>query len=518
MKKHIFFIVGILMSFSSFIGNAQNTANLFAIPVEGQFNDHHVSLFDSHGVIVNAFIVNDKKKRNEELRFYFYDSLMHKVATKGFYINRNMLSDIVFQDETNKYHLFSKKNKHVLFKSSITDYSVKKMPFRLNDNNDIQDMVAVNSSCFLRLSNKKNSLALLNSNTGDINYIEIVGGEKQKNLKTEDLVNYKSNDVVVVASSGHVKKGLRPLYISSLSSNGEVQSTTQISKKDDKNLLSADLTYLDQHNNMIVSGMYSSQHKIKLRWLKIIYVWWFPPLYIRQVLPRAEGIYLSRVQNGNVQQVDYIRFVDLNHFADNLSDHQKKWIAKDKIKEAKKNKKTQHGFEINMHAVKKVKGGYVLMGEVYEKIIRESVSIDGTSTSKFLGNEFSEVAIIKLNNNGQVIWDQSIAIDLDYLPKNLDYNASLVSCNSNEMRLVVNAKDGFNIVDLDANGTISEIKKVTNIHAPLNGGTLKSKKTHIKWWRGNEYVIYGEQKMNVNNSKGKERTETVQYLGTLRLN
>lgn len=240
--------------------------------------------------------------------------------------------------------------------------------------------------------------------------------------------------------------------------------------------------------------------------------------FARKASNTAQGIFISQVTDDHIDYFKMHEFINLKNFYARLSERKKKKIEKAE----KKGKEYSHQIMMAPHNVIPVTDGYIFIGESYYPTYRTETytyvvngrTVTGTR-QVFDGYQYTDAIIVKYNDKGEVIWDESFVMHPFYKPFTVikfikvgemtDESISLVFCDYNQ---IVSKK-------IDYDGKVISNRQI-DIQKPNDDNEkIKFTFSNISYWYGNYFLTYGMQVTKNNERKLGERRRKIFFMSKL---
>ena len=234
----------------------------------------------------------------------------------------------------------------------------------------------------------------------------------------------------------------------------------------------------------------------------------------------STGIYFTRVENRQQQNILFYNFSDLKSFA--LSLNNKKALQQKKKEIRKKTRGKEFSYELSLllHDIIKKDDQYIFIAEAYRpqyhNVSYTTYDAYGrpvtSSYTVFDGYRYSDALIMSFDAEGRLLWDNSFELK-DVLSMRLSPKVEamfseneLILTYSNEGEIVSKVIRGNQVVE---SNTATPIQ--TNYK---NDKVLDDYNSDMVFWYGSYFISYGYQRIK-NTSPGSKSKRTVFYFNKI---
>jgi hypothetical protein len=309
---------------------------------------------------------------------------------------------------------------------------------------------------------------------------KVLPGIYDKNGDILDLVTNDEMELFTVMVSDKAPNKLFSIVAKTFTAKGDLIQENTIGSEDKKSLVNGVSTSFNG-GYQYIAGTYS-----------------------KNASQYSRGLYLSKFANGRQQFIKYHDYSSLNNFFGYMNTKREQRV-KDRIKRRAENgKNTNFNYRLYVHDIIKRGNEYLLVGEAYyprySSYSSGAYSQYARYTPTFLGYNFTHAIVVAFDQKGDIIWDNSFAID-NVLTYNLE---EFVSVNIYQDKVVLMYMDKNNISTKVVSGDkIIEGKTFNPVKLSFEGDELKSHETDLeglKSWYDKTMFAFGEQR--IKNEKG----------------
>jgi hypothetical protein len=485
------------------IGFAQVDQSLrIELPLEDIYGGYEtITISDQN----NLLLINQVKVREKKVYQWSFDLLNENLKNiKKNQMEFSMEFDITLSDlYENHYYIFKydlKKGNYIILDLNVTDLSTKVQKGTMDKGLRFDEMLVMNGNLFLSVYYKKDhNIFVINSFTNNIKKIAPKALTELKAMYTDmqRIDNIEDAKEVVFKYKVCEKAGCDYMMLRFNSSGDQLGNFFFLPKADaERELTSISLSKLttDQY---LTTGTYSATKS-----------------------NMANGIYLSRVNNGKTEFINYYNFLDLNNFTSFLSQRQQ-----DKI-EKKKNKKEEAGKEFNLnyrvavHDISVKDGEYFFLGEFYYPTYRTetytTMGANGTmvthSRQVFDGYQYSHASVAGFDISGKLIWSNTFEMYLNYKPFRVKQFIRM-NHEDDKTKMIYTTGTAIKTVTFKKNEVIKDEAVDIQMKTDESDVIKRSYNDNIEWWYGKNYISYGTQIIkNKENESGNKKREVFYML------
>lgn len=334
-----------------------------------------VSLEDK-GLIYYAFCNKETKVRLDH-----YSPDLVKVKSETFQIERNMgiLFSTVSGDSCYVFMRGGNKDFTILVSDAITHQS-KKVKGLLPARTYIRSFDALGSFCyFMGNVGNKDVLFQIDLSNGRVKEVPV----KIENFRSGDVVPQDIQivgDQLFLFSKVYHNRTDSEIYLTKFDKKGKLLSTANISKGIREKIVSLKAELIN--DRLIIGGSYT---KSKGNY--------------------TNGVFLANIEGVDIKNPEFYNITDLPSFALGYSHRVQKMLDRKKRRSENKDKELLLKASSKTHPPVKSKSGCYLVTEFYTPVYNKKGQIVSFMTS--------HAVVIKFDNNGKLVWDGSIKIDVE---------------------------------------------------------------------------------------------------------
>jgi len=467
---------------------------------EGYFSDYLYE-FGENGVIFYSE-KDQKVDDNKEYDFVFFDKDLKLVKTEKALIYKKLRKEISVKSETHLHTLFlDKDGNFTIVNASIKETILKNVSGVIDPKAKLRDAVVLGENIYIKSIIKEAPFIIkINWKTGKNSLIPIVIENQKPNEIS--IINIqaieKSNEVFVFV---RVPLNDNEVNTFAIKIDEKVLNIKYNFKNFTKNNISAISITNIGPDEYIFSGTYSKNN---------------PIIGIRSDRPPrktgvvSEGIFFAKGKNNKIEFIKFYNFTDLKDFFNHLTSKRKEKIETRK----EKGKEINNRFFVESHnLIPTNKNEFIYLGEIFYPIFKEIIRSNNEIDYDLNGYQYAHSVIAKLNNQGDLIWDKNFsmwAIDkpqeivkLIQTPEINDNNIKLIFLNSSSLIL-----KGFNVdgsLLYDETDASSQLK---NEDSKIEFSTNQK----IYYWYKDYYLLYGYDRYNKKENKGKEMVSFIKKI------
>lgn len=460
---------------------------------EGTLN-RNVFLFGSDGFILK-FDEHDKKNDQKNWKYDLYNTDLNVVKSVPFRLSASFYHETFYLTSTSKHSFFSDlRGNFSLVSVSVPDLELIKIEGKTPKNFEPRKMVVMGDIAYLTGTEKKqNLLYAINWKTGEQSEIPIsISGVSQKEISLghfQVLENFKEVFLYVYAQ---VDKKERDIYAFQLDASGGLIRVTNLSKNTEANLSGTSATKINK-NTYLFTGTFSTGGT-----------------------KSSKGIFLCKLEEGNIKYLRQQKFVDLPNFFSFLPQNVGEKMEKKRDKKEKKRKELIVNYLMASHDIISIDDGYLLFGEifhpVYEKQSYTRMNQNGQAVTAYktvlLGYRLTHALIVRFDLNGQPIWDQSFEMNPIPILSKVRPHITIKERNESSVKLQYAVYNQISSVVIGFDGNIKENKSTTEVSSHLPSDQTKRTFSDIDYWYDNHFILFGEQKIKreeTNQEKSKKK-------------
>jgi hypothetical protein len=313
---------------------------------------------------------------------------------------------------------------------------------------------------------------------------------------TQIHVNPDDTYTLLVSSRNSMKQ--RTVWIKNYTSDGTLLQNTILEPAESVHLLFGSIVKSIE-NNQLIAGVYGNRNT-----------------------EYSMGIFIAQITPEGSHQIRYYNYADIENFFQYLRIKREKKI-KAKIERKKiKGKKLKFQYRFIVHNLVSYKDQYILLGEAFYPKYRPQpyytyqFGSDGSNSLVFDGYQYTHTAVLGINTNGQLLWDNSFQIReiktfaLDQYVKVNTHNESIALLylfnNKIYTKFVVN--------NTIKEGRILSAKDLIKDELIIDTNTQL---TQLDNWYGNNFLASGTQNV-ISTFQGNRERKKVFFMNKINSN
>ncbi len=226
---------------------------------------------------------------------------------------------------------------------------------------------------------------------------------------------------------------------------------------------------------------------------------------------KSEGIALFNLQDQKVQNIQFHSYGGMLEFFSYLPAERQERIGKRKLKKQKKGKEFIRRYEVITHPLLKVDDGYLVLGEAFYRT-EDCYMIGDLMVSDFDGYQYTHAFILKVDEAGNKLWDQSFPMWPSYRPMTKKRFIQVETTVGNQIRLVYANRNQLESKVLDKNGQVLDDKRITPLRGQYNDDEIRRTLSYLSYWHDDHFLSHGFQRIVNTNLAPGERRRRVYYL------
>ena len=481
------FLAGILL-LSSSVSTGQTNQSRIEIDLKDNFEKINVLPLNETNLLVQSSSIKSSKGQTE-LKNDFYNDNLQLIDSKSILVkDRTQVLDTYQENGVNYSLIRNKRDYLAIITTDANNKSVKKIETTYTDDGYLSEMKVFNNKAIFKSTiNKENKIIIIDLNTGELKEVSFKFEKFRKtDIKIEDF-QVVDNEILVFVNVKNSRKS-SDLYIANIDLNGNQKNFYKITENIDEKLIRIAATKID--NKYILTGTYSKTKS-----------------------DASQGIFFGEVENQNLNFIKFYNFTDLSSFKDLLSEKEQKIIER-KIEAANsKDKELMVNYLIKMHPINKIDDGYLFLGESYFPTYIVYSSGRGGYHQQFDGYRYTHAIVAKFDNQGNLIWDNSLEIKPDYKPMKLVEFVTLDT--QNDVNLTFANLDEVSYKRINKTTGQTLVNKTTEIiESTFQADQVKKSMSKIDHWHNNYYIVYGNQTVS---NKEIDRKRKIYFINKLKL-
>lgn len=504
--KNLSLIVLIFVTSFTF-GQSNLTQKRVEFDLKDGYSNERVFEFNEKGMLV--FSKQDKTEgQNSIYRFEKYDTELASTHEVNYTIENKYFVDELYQTGYSIY---------IFFKTKRSDYRVVQYDFNSETFNEVSGELPNKSNIkFTGCMDNRALMGIVGKND-DISIVSIdmkTGTEtttpvaienfKSKKLNFSNMETMPDSKNILLSINAAVNKKQTELYVLRLDENAQIQSATNISAGSDNNLRNASV-YDMGNQEFILTGTYS--------------------------VPKSNGsngIFISRIAQGQLEPLNFYNFTDLKNFLSYLPPNQQRKIEKKKQRKSNNGQELNISYNIVAHSPIKVDDDFIYIGEAYYATYRTETRtttsyVNGrpvtttTYVQVFDGYQYTHAFIAKFNKSGKLIWDQSFPMYLAQKPMTVRKFIHIADEQQKDIKLVYANGSRITRKVFDFDGNVVSEKQSDPIETNAENDKTRYSYSEIIHWYNDYFLSYGIQRIINKKDKEVERKRTVLFFKKIKM-
>jgi len=363
-------------------------------------------------------IKNLKSKRKKNLN-EFYNSDLELIETKSTKIGKKFFVALNTQILNKHYFLFTdKKEKYKLVEINLDSFASKEFEGKIIENSQFSQLNKKENNIYLKgavknvpkvagLVKYEPFIQIINTETGDDFIYEYKVANFEPHLaKTKNIHQLESGELLLFVNI-NLSKSKSKMYVISLDEKGKEINELFLTQGIPKNITHIAATETAS-NEILVNGTFADNS-----------------------ITIADGVFLGKIDLEKVEFLKFYHFSKLKNFYSYLSEGRQKRVEKKVERKSDKNETIKNlKYYATTHKIKKLKDGYLMLNEFYRKTtkgVEKNVVRNGKSEIEFEfefdGYNYTHAALIKLDENGEIVWNHTYPLS----PKTKPFNTELLT-------------------------------------------------------------------------------------------
>lgn len=473
------------------ISAQMNLENRIEIELKDGYRNETIYKSSTGYFILEAEAIKSKNGFTE-IKYDQYDGNLQKTGTESAQIAENLTQSLSYNDDTCIYRLYRSKDNYLMLIVRISDLNIRKIQGTLLKGIYVSEMGVVGSKAWFQGKVKhKSCLVQIDLNTGKCQISEFI--EKRWNKNTR-IVNFqmdpKTNELQVFLNS-HLSSQQYQLSQVRVNRSCELCENVQLTGANDKIITSVS-GYDISSDKTVYTGTYSDNSA-----------------------SRSIGLFFAEGNGSKLSFINYINFLDLKNFLSYMTERQQNKIEKKKARKKAEGKDFSINYYIASHDIIVLPDGYLLIGEAYYPTYRTTtyttysyangMSMPTTHvTMSFDGYQYTHAFVARFSATGKLLWDQCF----EMFPFEKPYYVKKfiqVSQQQDEIGLVFASRSQLVSKAINFDGTIQKDETRELILSGNENEKTGWTYSTADYWFGNNFLVYGTQKVINTDSKDKRK-------------
>lgn len=260
----------------------------------------------------------------------------------------------------------------------------------------------------------------------------------------------------------------------------------------------------------------------------------------------SRGIFFAIARpEGQRMVMNYIDFTDLDHFFDYLGEKRAARIKRRIERKDKKGKEYKYNSRLLMHEVHSTSDGFYVIAEIYDPRFENRNNragyysrgyLDPGFNSNYYQNanyeyvkqpnrlthiedanyfEYKEAVVLKLNKEGELMWDQSMTID-EVETASLDPTVDVAIEQEKVLMLYRNEENLNYELVVNPDSTLQESQPIKLLYANDEIKHNYGRTGGAEHWYDNNFIIWGYHKIGNNNNEAIDKRRNVMFINKVR--
>jgi hypothetical protein len=462
-------------------------------PIDEEYQ-HKVFSFEKTKRAVASFMTHDKKNNLYYLNLDLLDQDLQifKRNQLSFPEKFSEISSFPTEDNLNVLIYNTSDGEYELMTFNLDDLKYQTKKGVLEKKYNLIEMIVLNNKAFISgYHKKKHQLFIVDLMTGSQQTVSA-------NDMTEEKIVYNDYEIVQTPTGKELafkysvcEKANCDHYVLRFDLDGKQIGNLFFIPQSDPEKSFQTVTLSKVENSYLVTGTFTTSKK-----------------------NFSNGIYFSKFTESKADFIKFYNFVDIKSITGRLSEKQQ-----DKL-ERKKEAKEENGdelylnYNVTVHDIGKINDEYIFIGEFYYPTYRTeyySSYVNGSYVTRsrrvFDGYQYSHAMIAAFDKAGNMLWDNSFEMWLNYKPyKVKQYIRSVYDGETVDLIYIT----GSSIKSTSFHkGQVVKSSNVDFIKTDDQNDEIKSTySSNITWWYGRCYTSYGSQVIkNKENEAGKRKRD-----------
>lgn len=232
----------------------------------------------------------------------------------------------------------------------------------------------------------------------------------------------------------------------------------------------------------------------------------------------AEGLFISEMENGKVNFVEYNGFSQLKEFTKYLPERTQARMERKREKIESSGKEAVFSILAVHHPTVITEDSYFILAEYFIPTYRtETQTVNGQRTSRqvFDGYLYTHASLVKYSKEGAMQWDRTFELTPNYKPFVPVRFISLArNSTSGNLTMVYSTRNRIASKSIRTDGSVEYDRNSDEILASFEGDNTKQSFSDVDYWYENYFLLHGYQK--IKNTTGEtKRKRRVYYVSKL---
>tara|TARA_B100000809_G_C15067108_1_gene504585 strand:+ start:56 stop:1351 length:1296 start_codon:yes stop_codon:yes gene_type:complete len=252
-------------------------------------------------------------------------------------------------------------------------------------------MNPVGDQIFYQRSSSTPKLKYINWKTGEQQVTNItIEGVNPNSIKITSIKQFEKDETLYLSING-LSNYTPKNYILKIDNSGKTIKKWEL-KEQKSHIVDYSITNSSNENEFFISGTYSGKEKDK-----------------------STQMFFGVIKNDTIKEYSSHRYILIDDFFNNSKEETKKKADRILKRNLHINQNKDLDYNIVCHNIKQLIDGYLFVGDAYYPTSSGSsgTGLNGVhySSSSFEGNQYSHICILKLDFQGNIIWNKVISTD-----------------------------------------------------------------------------------------------------------
>ncbi len=454
-------------------------------PIEEEYR-HKVFSFEKTKRAIVSFMTHDKKNKLYYLNLDLMDQdlQLFKRNQISFPENFSEFATYATEDNLNVFIYNTSEGEYELMTFNLDDLKYKTQKGTLEKKFNMHELIVLNNNAFISGYHKKNHQLFI---------IDLTTGAQQTmsaHDMTEEKIVYQDYEMIQTPNGKELAfkysvctKANCDHYVLRFDQNGKQLGKLFFIPQSDPDKSFQTVTMSKTEDSYLVTGTFTTSKK-----------------------NFANGIYFSKFTESKADFIKFYNFLDIKSITGRLSEKQQDKLDKKKEAKEEDGKELFLNYNVTVHDIGKVNDEYIFVGEFYYPTYRTeyySSYVNGSyvtnSRRVFDGYQYSHAMIAAFDKAGNMLWDNSFEMWLNYKPFSVKQYIRCVYDGENVDLIYIT---GSSIKSTSFNkGQVVKSSNVDFIKTDdQNDEIRRTYSSNISWWYGRNCTSQGKQVIKTNNN------------------
>jgi hypothetical protein len=444
------------------------------------------------------FVMESTSEKEEpgvfEIKYDLFNCELELIKTEMVSIPAGMRFAKAFSNDSLIVNIYkNRKGQFLINRIRVNDLSITSTKGTIPPKMYFQDMkVLGNTAWFYAFIKRESFIYRINLSNGKGMVVPFnTGSYHPKKILMENFQLLDKSNELLVYINKKVRKNESITNIMRIRENGTLEKSIKLNEKN-KNSISSISGFRISENKMIYTGTYSKRMGL------------------------SEGIFFCETFDDQVNYIKFYNFLDLTDFLSYLPKKKQDKIEKKKNKKEAQGKEFVINYFIASHDIKELTDGYLFLGEAYYPTYRTEMyttyqTVNGVSKpvtsyrDVFDGYQYTHAILAKYSLEGTMLWDVCFEMYPGEKPHSVKKYISFSELSENRLGMVFSSKGNIISKIVDLQGNVLSDKKWELIDTGKETEKAKWTVSNTEYWYGNNFLIFGIQKIKDKEAKSKRK-------------